>query len=285
MDIVVTGATGTVGRQLVNELVAAGVTVRAVTRRPDTANFPLGVSVVASVIDALPGASAVFLNSRALGKDLSDVASQARRHGVRRLIALAALNVDDDDTRQPSRFIGDRNREVEQAAVDSGLEWVSLRPTQFFSALADMWVQQIQSCDTVSGPCAAACSAPINAPDIAAVAARAFLTDDLVGRKIALTGPQALTNTELADVVGEVLGRPLHYREVPVDQVHRRFIDRGFPVEFAEAYLAMQADTLRTPPLVTDEVHTILGRPALSWREWVSEHRALFTAQPGRQTA
>jgi uncharacterized protein YbjT (DUF2867 family) len=128
MTIVVTGATGNVGRPLVSLLAAAGARVRAVTRTPGGVGFPDGVEAVSSTIDALPGASTVFLNSRALGDHLADVVAVARHSGVGKLVALSAINVDDDFSRQPSRVRGDRNREVEQLAVDSGLDWVSLRP-------------------------------------------------------------------------------------------------------------------------------------------------------------
>jgi uncharacterized protein YbjT (DUF2867 family) len=113
VTIVVTGATGNVGRPLVSELAAAGTRVRAVTRTPQTAVFPDGVEAVGSAVDALPGASAVFLNSRALGDQLAGVVAQARRAGVTKLVALSAINADDDFSRQPSRFRGDRNNEVE----------------------------------------------------------------------------------------------------------------------------------------------------------------------------
>src|SRR6201991_3723455 len=197
--ILVTGATGNVGRPLVTQLAAAGVEVRAVTRQPDTARFPSGVKVVSTAAEGLPGASAVFLNSRALGDDLEPLVARARREGVRRLVALSAINADDDFSRQPSRFRGDRNREVEQLAVDSGLDWVSLRPTVFVTNFFGMWAPQIQSGDVVAGPYAAASTAPITDADISAVAAHALLTDELVGQRISLTGPQALTNTGLVD--------------------------------------------------------------------------------------
>ena len=122
---------------------------------------------------------------------------RARREGVTRLVALSAINADDDFSRQPSRFRGDRNKEVEQLAVDSGLEWVSLRPTVFITNFFGMWAPQIQAGDVVNGPYATASTAPIVDRDISAVAAKALLTDELVGRKIPLTGPQAFTNTEL----------------------------------------------------------------------------------------
>lgn len=276
MTIVVTGATGNVGRPLVAELAAAGARVRAVTRTPEAAGFPSSVDTVASAADAIAGASAVFLNSRALGADLPDVVAQCVAAGVTKLVALSAINADDAFSRQPSRFRGDRNKEVEQLAVDSGLAWVSLRPTVFATNFAGMWAAQIRAGDVVAGPYAAASTAPIVEADIAAVAARALLTDELLGQRIPLTGPQAFTNTELVNVIGAVLGRPLRYQEVPADVVRQRFIGLGFGAEFADAYTSMLAETLDKPALVTHDVEKILGRTATPFAQWVSAHRSLF---------
>jgi uncharacterized protein YbjT (DUF2867 family) len=277
MTIVVTGATGNVGRPLVSELAAAGARVRAVTRTPETAGFPDGVEAVSSAADAIAGASAVFLNSRALGDSLADVVALARLGGVSKLVALSAINADDAFSRQPSRFRGDRNYEVQQLAVDSGLAWVSLRPAVFASNFVGMWSAQILAGDVVGGPYAAASAAPIVETDIAAVAAQALLTDDFVGQQIPLTGPQALTNTELVEIIGTVLGRPLRYLEVPPDVVRQRFIGLGLGAEFADAYTAMLAETVDKPALVTREVEKITGRPATTFAQWVSDHRNLFT--------
>ena len=276
MTIVVTGATGNVGRPLATELAAAGVRVRVVTRSPQNAGFPSSVELVGSAADALTGASAVFLNSRALGKDLPTVVAQCVAAGVTKLVALSAINADDDFSRQPSRFRGDRNKEVEQFAVDSGLAWVSLRPTVFATNFAGMWSAQIRGGDVVAGPYAAASTAPIVESDIAAVAARALLTDELVGQRIPLTGPQAFTNAELVDAIGAVLGRRLQYREIPADVERRRFIGLGFSAEFADAYTSMLAETLDKPALVTHDVEKILGRTATPFAHWVSEHRDVF---------
>jgi uncharacterized protein YbjT (DUF2867 family) len=280
MTIVVTGATGNVGRPLVCELAGAGARVRAVTRSPETAGFPDGVETVSSPTDALAGATAVFLNSRALGNDPGDLnkfIALARRHGVTKLVALSAINADDDFSRQPSRFRGDRNKEIEQLAVDSGLDWVSLRPSVFASNFVGMWAAQILAGDVVGGPYATASAAPIVDSDISAVAAQALLTDEYVGQRIPLTGPQALTNSELVQIIGRVLGRPLRYFEVAPEVVRERFIGLGLGAEFADAYTAMLADSLDKPALVTGEVEKITGRPATTFAQWVTEHRRLFT--------
>jgi uncharacterized protein YbjT (DUF2867 family) len=230
-----------------------------------------------SAIAALRGADAVFLNSRALGDELAATVSAARTEGVTRLVALSAINADDDFSRQPSRFRGDRNKEVDQLASGSGLEWVSLRPSVFATNFAGMWAPQIRAGDVVSGPYASASTAVIAEPDIAAVAAQALLTDDLVGKRVPLTGPQALTNVQLVETIGTVLGRPLRYREVPTELVRQRFIAIGFGADFADAYMGLLAETVDRPALVTHDVEKILDRPATSFAQWVADNRSRFT--------
>ena len=109
------------------------------------------------------------------------------------------------------------------------------------------------------------------------MAARTFLSDDLVGQRIPLTGPRSLTNVEMIDIIGSVLHRPLRYNEIPAELVRQRFTGLGFPAEFGDAYVAMLASTLDVPATVTDDVARILGRPAESFEQWVSEHIELFT--------
>ena len=197
MTIVITGATGNVGRPLVAELATAGARVRAVTRHRRPPGFPAGVEPSARRPKHYPARRRCSSIPARWARTLRRRGSPVRPRGVTKLVALSAINADDDFSRQPSRFRGDRNKEVEQLAVDSGLAWVSLRPAVFASNFAGMWSAQIRAGDVVGGPYAAASSAPIVESDISAVAARALLTDDLVGQRIPLTGPQALTNAEL----------------------------------------------------------------------------------------
>ncbi|MHA3022558.1 NmrA family NAD(P)-binding protein [Mycobacterium sp. BMJ-28] len=279
--ILVTGATGNIGRPLVNHLIDAGVAVRAVSRSAWAGTSR--VSAVPTAAAGLPGADAVFLNSRALIGELEATVELARAAGVRKLVALSAINADDDDARQPSRVRGDRNRECEQLAVGSGLEWVSLRPTVFASNFAGMWSGQIRAGDVVRGPYAQAATAVIAETDIAAVAARALLTDELTGQRIPLTGPQSLTNTELVDTIGTVLGRDLSYAELPPDAVRERFAAIGFPATFADAYIGLLEAGVGRPAPVTDDVARILGRPATTFAQWVTENRAMFAEYQGAE--
>ena len=283
--ILVTGATGNVGRPLVALLAESGAKVRAITRNRNV-DFPPGVESYASAHDALPGSDMAFLNSRALMGELDETVAAARSAGVQRLVALSAINADDDVARQPSRVRGDRNKEIDELVASSGLEWVSLRPSVFASNFAGMWAPQLSVGDVVSGPYASAAVAPIADSDVSAVAASALTTDDLLGRRVPLTGPASLTNVELVETIGTALGRELRYLELTPQVVRKRFVDIGFAPEFADAYIGMLAQTVDQPALVTDDVEVILGRPATSFARWADQHHHLFTssAQLARET-
>jgi uncharacterized protein YbjT (DUF2867 family) len=274
--ILVTGATGTVGRLLVDLLDTAGAPVRAVSRDPDAAGLPARVEVVADPGAALDGVTSIFLNPRAVGATAVDLLDLAARKGVKQVVALAAINVDDDPGRQPSRHRGDLNRETEAAAVDSGLDWVSLRPTEFAGNAIGLWGTQIRAGDVVRGPYADAASAPIDERDVAGVAARALLGEVAPGTRLVLTGPRSLTQRERVAVIGEVLGRPLVLQEVPPEAARGALVGQGFPAAFADAFLAMQAAAVGHPAPTTDVVAEVLGRPAHSFADWVTEHVEVF---------
>lgn len=281
--ILVTGATGTIGRPLTDLLVSEGVEVRAVTRDARKADLPERAEVVVAdparpetLAPALDGVTGLFLHPRAVGLAAAGLLTLARERGVRRVVVLSAINVEDDLDEQPSRFNGDRNKEVEAAAVASGLDWVSLRPSAFAVNTLTAWGGQIRAGDIVRGPYATFAEAPIHEQDLAAVAARALRSDDLLGRKLNLTGPQSLTHAELIETLGEVLGRPLRFQEVPAEAVRQIMIGQGMAEPFVDALLARYARGAGRPALVTGEVEKILGRPALTWAAWAADHAADF---------
>jgi uncharacterized protein YbjT (DUF2867 family) len=267
----ITGATGVVGRPLVELL--HGSRVRAVSR--SATSLP-GAEVVAK--PDFTGVTAVFLNARAVGLDAADLLTRAKNEGVRRVVALAASNVDEPLDEQPSRFNGDRNAEVEAAAIDSGLEWVSLRPTFFAINTAYSWGAQIQHGDVVRAPFPNTSEAPIDPRDIAAVAARALTGDDLVGQKLVLTGPESLTHVELVATIGRVLGRDLRFEAVPAAVAARVLVEHGSNPGFVEALMARYAREDGLPAHVSADVEKVLGRPARTFAEWVADHTGLFTA-------
>lgn len=281
--ILVTGATGTIGRPLVDVLAGEGAKVRALTRDPQAAGLPAGVEVVAgdlsqpdTIAPLLEGVTSLFLNPRAVGEAAGDLLALAKERGVERVVALSAINIDDDLTEQPSRFQGDRNKEAEEAAVASGLEWVSLRAASFAVNTLRTWAPQVRAGDVVRGPYAGFAEPLIHEGDLAEVAARALSSTELTGRRLRLTGPQSLSQEELVAVIGEVIARPVSYQEVPAEAFRQGMIQRGLPQPFVDALLARYARGIGPAEGVTDEVERILGRPARTYAEWVADHAAAF---------
>jgi uncharacterized protein YbjT (DUF2867 family) len=277
--ILVTGATGNIGRPLIDVLVGEGARVRAVTRNPQAAGLPADVEVVEgdpsrpeTLASSLRGVSALFLNPAAVRDSAVELVALARKQGVKRVVALSAINVDDDLDKQPSRYNGDRNKEVEDAAVGSGLEWVSLRSSSYATNSIRAWGAQIRAGDVVRGPYAAFAESEIDPRDLAEVAARALLTDDLVGRRLQLTGPQSLTHEEMVATIGSVIGRSLRYQEVPPEAARQGMVANGLPEPFVEALMARYARGVGQAAPVTGEVEKILGRPAHTYAEWVAYH-------------
>jgi uncharacterized protein YbjT (DUF2867 family) len=281
--ILVTGATGTIGRPLVELLVGEGAEVRAVTRNPRAAGPPAHVEVVEgdpsrpdTIAPFLEGVTALFLHPRAVGNAAGELLALARERGVNRVVTLSAINVDDDLDEQPSRYRGDRNKEVEDAAVGSGLESVSLRAGSFAINTLEAWGTQIRAGDVVRGPYATFAEAPIHERDLAGVGARALLTEGLVGRRLELTGPESLSHEEMVAIIGDVIGRPLRYQEIPPEAAKQGMVQHGFPEPFVEALMARYDREVGQAALVTGEVETILNRPARTYAEWVADHAAAF---------
>ena len=212
----------------------------------------------------------------------AELVAFARQQGVKRVVALSAMNIDAPLEDQPSRFQGDRNKEAEDAVVESGLEWVSLRASSYASNTIRMWAAQISVADVVRYVYPEFAESLLDERDLAEVAAHALALDEnLTGRRLVLTGPQSLTHREMVEIIGDVVGRDLQYQEVPPDAVARGMIQRGLPEPFVRALMARYAREVGRPALVTDEVERILGRPARTFGDWVTDNVAAF--QPVEQ--
>lgn len=281
--ILVTGATGLVGRPLIDHLVSQGAQVRAVTRNPATANLPAEVEVVEgnpadpqTLATALKDVTSLFLNPRPIGPSAEELVRLARECGVQRLVAMSALNVDHPYDRQPSRLRGEFNKEVEAAAVASGLQWVSLRSGYYATNTIGMWAGQLRAGDVVRGCYPEASWAPLDERDLAAAGAHALLHDDLVGKRPVLTGPRSLTQEQMVTLIGEAIGRPLTFEAVSPEVARQGMIRSGMPEPLADGFISMQADSYLQENLVTGEVEKILGRPGTGFGEWAAAHADNF---------
>ncbi|MGW0468127.1 NAD(P)H-binding protein [Streptomyces sp. NPDC003027] len=273
--IVVTGATGNVGRCLVGRLAAGGRSVRAVSRDVERAALPPGVEVTRLESAGLfEGASKLFLHVQATGDRTGAVLDQARAAGVRHVVMLSSGII--QEGADESHPIHIQHARAERLVRGSGLEWTFLRPNAF-SVNSFQWAPQIREGDTVRGPFAHAVTAPIHEDDIAAVAERSLLDVGHEGAVHRLTGPAAVTNAGQIAAIGQELGRDLTYVQVPPEEAEADFFP-DMPRQMVRAVLKSFAETVGSRPEITSTVEKITGRPARTFAQWAKDHRAAFAA-------
>lgn len=277
--VLVTGATGTVGRQVTAQLLAAGSRVRALLHGRGPAGLPGGVELVRgdltspdSLAAAADGADRVFFvwPLTAPGA-LAALAPQAVRalagqgRGIVYLSAAAAAG-------NPESPWARMERIVERTAA----RWTFLRPTGFAKNTL-LWAGQIRASEVVRWPYAAAARALIHEADIAAVAVLTLTGNGQhVGRAYHLTGPQTLTHAQQVHVIGEAIGRPLRFQEVSAAAVRPWLATTLGDEAFADGALASWERFVAEPEAVTQAVLEITGTGARSLREWARDHAADF---------
>ncbi|MFE6779963.1 SDR family oxidoreductase [Streptomyces sp. NPDC057702] len=278
--IVVTGATGNVGRSLVSQLVAEERPVRGVTRDPARADLPPGAEAVRAdyadpaALDALfVGATGLFINLSAVGSHTQDLLTAAVAAGVRRVVLLSSGAV--DDGADESNPLVAHHLVPERAVVASGARWTLLRPNAF-ATNAFQWAPQIRDGDVVRHPFAGARTAPIHEADIAAVATRALLDEGHHGAAYRLTGPEVLTAAEQVAAIGTALGRDLRFDEVPREEVSPDLFPHVPPAMLGTILDAFAA-AVTAETEVTTTVAEVTGRPALTFARWATDHTADFT--------
>ncbi|MEU4344449.1 NAD(P)H-binding protein [Nocardia sp. NPDC023852] len=282
--IFVTGATGTVGRELVRQLLALRVPIRVATRRPDSAGLPDGVQVVRvdlgdpeGLAGAMRGIDRVFLLSNGPEIPIHDenLAGAAAQAGVGHIVKLSSGRTGDDTATDP---IPTWHRAGEQAVRDSGVAWTMVRPLGFMSN-ALHWADSIRDHDTVYAPFGQGRIAVVDPHDVAAVAATALTTDGHAGEIYPLSGPEPLSPGEQTDILAEVLGRPLRYVEVAPDAARQAIVDHGVPEELASAIMALRATALEAfTSVVHPTVEKMTGSLPRSFRGWAERHRDQFAA-------
>lgn len=275
--ILVVGATGNVGREVVSQLLDVGVAVRAMTRDPDTAELPAGVDVVRGDLSdpvaleaQLDGVDAVFLIwpfvAVQQATDLAPVVMDAIAQHARRIVYLSAHAAE-----QPGTFWAI----VEDAIEGSGAEWTFLRPSGF-AANTRMWAEQIDRGDVVRWPYGAAARSLIHERDIAAVAVRALIEEGHAGARYVLTGPTTVTQAEQVRAIGQAIGRPLRWEEVPPGAVRDDLAAAIGDASFADGALDAWAGFVEEPELVTSTVQDVTGEPARTFGQWATDHAADF---------
>jgi uncharacterized protein YbjT (DUF2867 family) len=281
--ILVTGATGNVGRQVVSQLLVTDARVRALSRNRDATGLPPEVEVVrgdltvpASLDGCLDGVDAVFLVWTAPTDTLSAAVDRMAKH-ARRIVFLSSPHRTPHPFFQASQPnpVATLHAEIERLIEASGLRWTFLRPGMFAVNARSWWAPQIRAGDVVRWPYAAASTAPIHERDIAAVAVRALLDAGHNGAEYVLTGLQSLSQLEQVATIGDVIGRPLHFEEISPEAARRELLG---PASAVNMLLEAWAAAIGRPAFVTSTVAEITGTSARSFRDWVTDHAAEFHA-------
>lgn len=268
--ILVTGATGNMGRHLVRALHQEGAAVRAVSRNGATARelLPAGVEIAegdlrdpAFLGEVCRGADGVFTLLEA--GDPRDVVKAAG--DARRIVLVTSLLAET----LPHGFVGQLSLGAEQAVRDSGAAWTVLRPWEFTTnTLA--WADEVRAGGVVRKPAAGQPSPVVDPADVAGVAARALLDDGHDGRTYALTGPAELTPYDKVAILGAALGRELSFEENGTPEQLAAI--RDTPDQVSEGF----GVCFMTSPGVLPTVADVLGDPPRDYARWVADNLPAF---------
>jgi uncharacterized protein YbjT (DUF2867 family) len=282
--VLVIGATGNVGRQVVSQLAVAGAQVRAMTRNLEAAGLPPQVEVmpgdltIPETLDAcLNGIEAVFLVWVAPLVTLSAVLERIAKHAQRIVYLSAPLKTPHPFFQQPNPF-REITAQIERLIETTGLEWTFLRPGVFAANALHWWAPQIRVGDVVRWPYVSAPTAPIHERDIAAVAVHALCEHGHAGAEYVLTGPQSLSQAEQVSTIGLAIGRSLRVEEISADQARHEWLTT-MPASVMNMLLDAWAAAIGHPAFVTSTVAEIAGAPARTFLEWARDHAAEFQSQ------
>lgn len=271
-----TGATGSVGRLLVDELVEAGVPVRALTNNPAKAALPAVVEVAkgylgrpATLPAALEGIDTVYLAP--LPQYVDEFVACAREAGVRRVVVLSGEPAEYEAQGDPADW---HYYKVERAIEEAGFEFVHLRPGQFMNNTLG-WADSIKAEGVVRAPYPEAVQTPIDLADIAAVARVVLLDESYTGQKLMMSGPEAITQSEEVAAISAAIGREVKFEALSREEALELWAP-AMGVETAEWLLdgfRMMSEYRMTPePTVLE----LTGRPALPYRLWVEQNADAF---------
>ncbi|HEX5473722.1 MAG TPA: NAD(P)H-binding protein [Vicinamibacterales bacterium] len=280
--ILVVGATGNVGRHVVEQLRTAGAPFRAMTRNPDAAGFPPDVDVVAgdltipeSLDRALEGVETVFLVWTAPPAAAAGALERIATHARRIVFLTSPLKTPHPFFQQPnpSRETAER---VERLIEASGLEWTFLRAGMFAGNVRHFWGPQIRAGAVVRWPYLDAPTAPTDERDVAAAAVRLLCEDGHAGAEYVVTGPQSLTQAEQIHTIGRAIGRPLRVEAMSPEAARSELLPvLGSPV-FIDMLLNAWAAAVGQPAYVTSTYAELTGTPPRTFLEWATDHAAEF---------
>lgn len=281
MSILITGATGAIGRLIIDSLLGDNKRgpdrhhdVRALTRDASAARLPDAVAVFEGSLATAPtaafdGVDSIFLFPADEGVDPFVEASIAA--GVRRFVVLSSLAVSGRNARDADSATGIHHLAVEQAVTSRTDEYTILRPGNFANNLL-YWAFPIRSGYPVRIPYPTSSQVLIHEADVAFAAARALADPQRGGRILELTGPTSLTKVEQLQAISDAVGRQVPYVEVTADEF-RSDMAQFMPSGIIDMLLRYWSETVAEPEV---PLASALGRTAASLARWAQDHRADF---------
>ncbi len=281
--VLVTGASGTVGHSVVEQLLAAGQRVRAGVPDPDDAGLPAGVEVVrldfadpSTAGPAMAGVDRLFLLRPPA---ISDVRAAfgplvtAAAGSVRRVVVLSVMGVN------PAL----PHWRMERMVTNAGLAMTALRPAYFAQNMITAFGAEIRNESRFSLASGNGKVSFVDTRDVAEVAARILTDIDAYPPgPVTLTGPQALTFGDVARLMSTELGRPVTYRRQSLWQRRADLRASGSAPAFTNVQLIIDLTTrLGLASKITDDVSRLLGRPASGMHQFVHDYRTAWARQSG----
>ena len=297
MTILVTGATGNVGRQVVAQLAEAGQPVRAMTRRPQPGRLLDSVEVVRGDFErpdtwlaALDAVESVYLFPFAYAATDHGFVDEAVKAGVTRFVVHSAAAAGFASGTGGDGALGrhlteerEAHRGLELLVEASGAEWTHVRPG-LLAANALQWADQIRAGRVVRGPYAAAGYPVVHEADVADVAVAALLTDDHVGAAYTVTGPAKVSQAEQAAAIGAAISVQVRFEELDPAEARMQWLRAGVDEQTADWMIALLADAVdgtgALPP--TDTYLWVTGRPPRTFAQWAHDHATDFRPEATR---
>jgi len=278
--VLVTGATGTVGRHVVDELAAredpgSDLRIRVAVRDPEEAaeRFDADEFVAFDLEkpetwgETLAGVDAAFL-LRPPTVDTDEVTrfvDAMARTGVEHVVYLSTLGAE--------KNVLIPHHSIEKRILESGVDYTFLRASFFMQNLTEVHGWEIHERGEIAVPAGDGETSFVDARDLGAVAAMTLTEPGHENRAYDLTGPEALTYGEVAAVLSDALGRDVHYRSPSIPAFVLRWRDRGEPLAFALVMVAIYTTArVGLAGRVTDTVERILGRPPRDLRTFVADY-------------
>lgn len=282
--ILVTGATGTTGSEVVKQLVAAGQSVRALVHDANKGNQLKGPKLEVAVGDfakpetfaaAMKGCDKMYLVCGVhpeMPKLEGNAIDAAKNAGIKHVVKLSLLGANVE----PGIQLGTWHRTAEKKLEASGLSWTFLRPNSFMTNF-HMFAPTIKSEGAFYVSAKQGKISVIDPRDIAAVAVKALTTDGHAGKAYDLTGPEGLDYVQVAQKIGAAIGKPVKYVDVPDDAAKKAMVDGGIPAWYADALIGFYGVVKAGyTGGVTPAVEQVTGKKARSFEGWIKENAAAF---------